>query len=90
MTKVYKCKCKLCGKPLTTDVAFNFPKIDKNGKKKNQYYCSEEEYREHEKNTELLRENQILFDKIIGYTCINNTKNKEFAKYMMQDILGDK
>lgn len=75
-----KCKCKICGKPLTTDVAFNFPKIDKNGKKKNQYYCSEEEYREYEKNTELLRENQILFDKIIGYTCINNTKNKEFAK----------
>ena len=28
----------------------------------------------------MLRENQILFDKIIGYTCINNTKNKEFAK----------
>lgn len=80
MARVYKCKCKLCGKSLTTDVAFNFPKIDKNGKKKNQYYCSEEEYREHEKNTELLRENQILFDKIIGYTCINNIKNKEFAK----------
>lgn len=75
-----KCKCRICGKQLTTDIAFNFPKIDKNGKKKNQYYCSEEEYREHEKNIELLRENQILFDKIIGYTCINNTKNKEFAK----------
>ena len=39
-----------------------------------------EEYREHEKNTELLRENQKAFDFIIGYTCINNTKNKEFTK----------
>lgn len=80
MAKVYKCKCKLCGKSLTTDIAFNFPKIDKNGKKKNQYYCSEEEYRNHEKEVELLRENQKAFDFIIGYTCINNTKNKEFAK----------
>ncbi len=75
-----KCKCKICGKQLTTDIAFNFPKIDKNGKKKNQYYCSEEEYRTHEKEIELLRENQKAFDFIIGYTCINNTKNKEFTK----------
>lgn len=76
-----KCKCKICKKNLTTDKAFLVERIvETSGRKVREYYCSEEEYKEHKKNTELLRENQVLFDKIIGYTCINNTKNKEFTK----------
>ena len=38
MARKYKCKCKACGKELTTDVAY------RDGKGK--YYCSQEEYEE--------------------------------------------
>ena len=38
MARKYKCKCKACGKELTTDIAYR----DEKGK----YYCSQEEYEE--------------------------------------------
>ena len=38
MDRKYKCKCKACGKELTTDIAYR----DEKGK----YYCSQEEYEE--------------------------------------------
>lgn len=79
-----KCKCKICGKDLTTDIAYNIPKVMRGSRIKNQYYCSKEEYDTFEYNRirqlELLRENQKIFDSIIGYECINNTKNREFSK----------
>lgn len=38
--RVYGCKCKICGKQLTTDIAYKVKKGSKNF-----YYCSEEEYK---------------------------------------------
>lgn len=40
MARVYKCRCKQCGKELTTDIAYCVQ-----GKAK-QYYCNKEEYDE--------------------------------------------
>lgn len=45
--KVYKCKCKICGKQLTTDIAYKVRKGNKNN-----YYCSEEEYQKLQKAVE--------------------------------------
>lgn len=47
IARVYKCKCTLCKKETTTDKAF---KIKKGGR--NIYYCSEQEYKKYQDQTE--------------------------------------
>lgn len=42
-----KCKCQVCGKELTTDIAF---KVTKG--KVNKYYCNEKEYKDYRDNVE--------------------------------------
>lgn len=45
--RVYKCKCQICGKELTTDVAYKTKKGSRNA-----YYCSEEEFKKEQSLTE--------------------------------------
>ena len=63
-----KCKCVICKKDLTTDIAY---KIDK------KYYCSEEEYNSlnQDKVTHKLIIDNLNY--ILGYTCLNTIIFKE-------------
>lgn len=74
-----KCKCKICGDNLTTDIAFLVERETKSGRKVREYYCSEEEYTEHKRDYELWRKNQRAIDDILGYVCVNNVKNREMT-----------
>ena len=55
-----KCKCKICGRQLTTDIAY---KVTKG--KTNNYYCSEEEYKSIEKEKEAMDKCKITIAMIL-------------------------
>lgn len=80
-----KCKCKICGKVLTTDIAY---KVIKNNK--NLYYCDSIEYEifeQEKKSKELIYED--ICD-ILGYKTKNTLLFKEIANlnevYSHKDI----
>ena len=66
-----KCKCKICGKQLTTDTAYKITNY--NGK--NTYYCSKEEYDEVNKKKEI--ENRC-------YNTISTIMNIPFVTPMLK------
>lgn len=65
-----KCKCGICGKELTTDIAYAVK-----DNKRNHYYCSEFEYKEYNrKKAEEAQNKQRLYDVfiyVIGYKTTN-------------------
>ena len=74
-----RCKCRICGKELNTDNAYRVQIISPSGKRNNSYYCNEEEYLNDKKEKEFYKKCQLEIDNILGYTCINNVKNKELT-----------
>ena len=80
-----RCKCRICGKQLTTDIAYCIRD------KVNQYYCSEYEYTEYNRKkaeeTEIRQRLFEMFEYVIGYRTtntaifkyINQWKNIQFA-----------
>ena len=48
-------KCKICGKILNEETAYKIEYINKNGRKRHKYYCSEEEYNNYIKNRDRLK-----------------------------------
>lgn len=80
MAKARKCKCKICKKELTTDIAYLVEHITANGNKQKQYYCSKEEYENDKREKELYSRIQFLTDEILGYPCVNNIRNKKIKE----------
>lgn len=80
MAKARKCKCKICKKELTTDIAYLVEHITTNGNKQKQYYCSKEEYENDRRDKELYKLCQYKTDEILGRPITNNTRNKELAE----------
>ena len=74
-----RCKCRICGKELNTDNAYRVQIISPSGKRNNSYYCNEGEYLNDKKEKEFYKKCQLEIDNILGYTCINNVKNKELT-----------
>lgn len=68
-------KCKICGEKIDSDKAYCIEKInEKTGKKTRSYYCSKEEFERDKYLKGLWREILLLYDYILGYTCISKTK----------------
>ena len=84
-----KCKCQICGRQLTTDIAFKVAKGNRN-----LYYCDSIEYDIYmDKKEKQKRERDNIHeyvDKILGYKCINNQVNKEISEinklYKLEDV----
>lgn len=73
-------KCKICGKKIDRDLAYKVAHTTKGGNKQNYYYCSEDEYREREKEKSYYKECQYLIDKIFNQTIVDNTRNKKLSE----------
>lgn len=69
MTRVYRCKCRACGKSLTTDSAYKIVVGEKNV-----YFCNKQEYKEYEE-AELVRK-----QKTEKLNCA-----KEWFEYILRD-----
>lgn len=67
-------KCKICGEKIDKDKAYCIEKEGKTGKITREYYCSEEEYESDRFLKSLWKEILLLYDYILGYTCISKTK----------------
>lgn len=65
-----RCKCKICKKNLTTDIAYKI--VNSSGK--NEYYCNKVEYDYSKKEKWFRHEFEIKLDEIVGYEIINNYK----------------
>ncbi|MCC0642489.1 MULTISPECIES: hypothetical protein [unclassified Clostridioides] len=76
------CKCNVCKKKLNTKDAYKVEHITSGGKKRNIYYCNEQEYRKEQQGIYFWKQCQLGIDSIMGYTVINNQKNK-----MLQEII---
>lgn len=74
--------CQICKSKIDSDDAYKLVHVTNGGKKSNKYYCNEEEYRQNEANKFFWKQCQLGIDSILGYKCINNSKNK-----MLSDIL---
>ena len=92
-----KAKCRACGTELDTETAFKLIEHDTNDKEKRFYYCSRDEYLEHEEKKRKDWDNKnkfyTLFCNILGVSGITNTAlwkekaeiNKVFSD---EDIIG--
>lgn len=76
-----KVKCKICGNELDLNLAYCIKKIsEKTGKTRNEYYCSEEEYKNNEREKQLYKEIQYFTDNILGHPITNNNRNKKIKE----------
>ena len=73
-------KCFLCKKELDKNNCYTFVHESKSGKQYKRYYCSEEEFENDKRDKELYRSIQLITDEILGYPCINNTRNKKIKE----------
>lgn len=72
-----KCVCQICKTKKDSSEMYKYVHFTRNSDKpKNKYYCSRDEFHEDLMNKKYYNKTQLLVDKIIGYTCINNQKNK--------------
>lgn len=71
-----KVKCKGCGKQVDKNVAYLYEHYTKSGKKQNQWYCNKKEYESIKKEKEMQLECKYITDKLLGYECTNNSRNK--------------
>ena len=70
-----KVTCKICKGKIEKEQAFCIEKVsEKTGKVSRSYYCSREEYEKDKFLKSLWRELLLLYDDILGYTCISKTK----------------
>ena len=77
-------KCKACGKQISQVDAYKHVHTTSSGKTQNHYYCSQKEYETVERDKELYRSIQLITDEILGYPCINNSRNKKIRE--LQDV----
>lgn len=77
-----KVTCQICKSKIDSDIAYKLVHVSKSGNKTNKYYCSENEYRQKESDTFFWKQCQLGIDSILGYTCINNSKNKMLGEIL--------
>lgn len=69
-----KVKCMICKKQREIDKAFKLVYTTSGGKTSNRYYCSEEEYLNHENEKICRNKFELKMDELFGYPVINNYK----------------
>ena len=70
-----KVTCKICKSKIEKEQAFCIEKVsEKTNKVSRSYYCSKEEYERDKFQKSLWKELLLLYDSILGYTCISKTK----------------
>lgn len=74
--------CQICKSKIDIDDAYKLVHVSSSGKKTNKYYCNQNEYMQKESDKFFWKQCQLGIDSILGYKCINNSKNK-----MLSDIL---
>lgn len=75
----YACKCVACGKKLLTTQAYSMQKGSKN-----QYFCSEQEYKEYtQKKIFAVRDERRLWS-IVEYIIDHHTTNYSLKKYIKE------
>ena len=75
-----KVKCQICGKKIDKNTAYHWIHETKTGNKYNRYACSEVEVENDKRDKELYRKIQYLTDDILGYKCVNNTRNTKIKE----------
>lgn len=73
-------KCQICGKKIDKDTAYHWVHETKTGNKYNKYACSLEEFENDKRDKELYKKTQYLTDDILGYKCVNNTRNAKIKE----------
>ncbi len=72
-----KCKCKLCGKSLTTDIAYRIKINDKNA-----YFCNYEESQTYKKR----KEDRILLEEYIRLEILNYDEGQRLPNLLYKQI----
>ena len=74
-------KCYFCKKEIEKDNAYMWVHtVEKSGKQYKRFCCSLEEKEQVERDKELYKQIQYLTDEILGYPCVNNTRNKKIQE----------
>lgn len=87
-----KVTCKICKKKIEKNNAFLYNHYTKSGKLQRKYYCSREEFHNEYIENVYYNKTRIIVDKILGYVCVSNQKNKMITNlyksgYKKKDVL---
>lgn len=77
-------KCKICGKEINKEDSYMWIHTSKTGRQYKYYACSQEEVENDKRDKELYKKIQYISDEILGYPCVNNTRNKKIKE--LQDV----
>ena len=73
-------KCYFCKKDIPKGEGYQWIHVSSTGKEYKRTCCSEEEKYQVERDKELYRLIQFITDEILGYPCVNNTRNKKIKE----------
>lgn len=73
-------KCKTCGNKIEKGDSYCYLHMTKSGKLQKRYYCSREHFHEPYIDNVHYNRTRRLTDKILGYICISNEKNKMITR----------
>lgn len=73
-------KCYFCKRDIPKGEGYQWIHVSSTGKEYKRTCCSEEEKYQVERDKELYRLIQLITDEILGYPCINNTRNKKIKE----------
>lgn len=68
--------CKICKTKIDKEGSFCYLHITKSGKLQRKYYCNREEFHKNHMEKVYYDRTRRRVDKILGYVCISNQKNK--------------
>ena len=85
-------KCKTCGNKIEKGDSYCYLHMTKSGKLQKRYYCNREHFHEPYIDNTYYNRTRRLVDKILGYVCISNEKNKMITRlydigYSRKDVL---
>ena len=73
-------KCYFCKRDIPKGEGYQWIHVSSTGKEYKRTCCSEEEKYQVERDKELYRSIQLITDEILGYPCVNNTRNKKIKE----------
>ena len=73
-------KCYFCKRDIPKGEGYQWVHVSSTGKEYKRTCCSEEEKYQVERDKELYRLIQLVTDEILGYPCVNNTRNKKIKE----------
>lgn len=73
-------KCYFCKRDIPKGEGYQWVHVSSTGKEYKRTCCSEEEKYQVERDKELYRSIQLITDEILGYPCVNNTRNKKIKE----------